>query len=285
MALVRSNNNNRRGVNNAFAALGSIIAAALNGDINTTPYRNAWETGKAIGGYLKGPQSSPGNSAPPQSSGGGGGGNPGSGRSGRTRRRGKGREKKQSRNNLDAYRTIGFGPAGQAPSIRTRLSAVIGVTTNASGAYSQAWTIGYENGASWALLTLFPADNIKLISAFEKGMIHRVTAKFVGTASSTTPGFVGLAFDSSTITGVAAPASIQDVVGTNQLAQVSDVKGECSLTYVPKGTDREIRTLDTGAPNTEKSAGRFTAFVSGTGLTAGAYAGLLYVEVDITLLQ
>jgi len=283
MSVVRSNNNNRRGVNSALSILGSVIAAALNG--NPAVYTNAYETGKVIGNYLRGPKDGGGNIPFPQPQSGGGNSRQGGGRSGKTRKRGRGREKKQSRDNVDTFRTIGFGPTSTVPTLRTTMTGCFAITVTPPTAYASRYWLSYENGGGASLFTFLSADSVRLLGAFEKALVHKVSVRYVGTVSSTTSGYFAIGMDSSTDASVGNAASIGALMNANQLVTVCDIKGETSLTYVPKGSDREIRLLDTSASSADKLAGRLQMMLGGHNLASQTEFGLLYYSVDITLLQ
>jgi hypothetical protein len=283
MSVVRSNNN-AKGTNSLLRNLGSVIAAALNA-YPGSPYNDAVAAGKFIGTALKN-RPRPGGV---EFNGGGalfeGNGRSDSGRSGRTRRRGRGKERRANNNNNDQFRQIGMGPTSGVPNVRTRMTGVLQMTTTAAGALVWKHALGYENGNATNLFPFLSSDSVRLLGAFEKAVVHSVTLSFVGTQPNTTSGWIAIGMDSSTDMSIALPSQISDLTNASQNVAVGDLKGEISLRYVPKGTDREIRLLDTSANATEKYAGRSLIMIGGSNITTAVGIGLLQIAVDITLSQ
>jgi hypothetical protein len=144
--------------------------------------------------------------------------------------------------------------------------------------------MGYYGGT--ALFKKLNADAQKLFDAFEKATVHSVSIKFVGTVASTAAGHVIMGMDSSTDASDSQPQNTAGGVADKCThVVICDVKGEGSLTYRPKGTDKECRTKDAVAADSEKYCGKLYHALAGSSVAVSTTYGLFQLTVDVTLHQ
>lgn len=170
----------------------------------------------------------------------------------------------------------------EADSVRVNLTDIC---TISNGTTAGVINFAYVIGAVSTLSNLSSLGSVMprfytMSQLYRQFRINRLVVKFVPNQPFTSGGSVGMGVDTSAVAGF--PGGFGQIVHHNP-SFLCDVKSAAQLTYIPSKKDPRYTLLASGTTEDELSYGQVQLYSSNT-LPAGAPVGLLWFELDVTLI-